>query len=209
MAAPIKITGDAILDAALELIRAGGPEALNARALARALGCSTQPIFRAFASMEALRRAVLERAHALYRRRVEEAGERSPYPPYKARGMAYIAFARAEPNLFRLLFMRGRSGETEGPEDGDWPVDTALAGTGTGLAGAEAELFHLEMWAVVHGIAVMGATGYLNLEEAVISRMLTDVFLGTRQKWEAEHNGKSLPLEGKVASAVSRKADDG
>lgn len=187
MAAPVKISEDAILDAALELVRAGGPEALNARALARALGCSTQPIFRVFSSMEALRRAVLERAHALYRRRVEEAsGPGSPYPPYKARGMAYIAFAGDEPQLFRLLFMRGRAGETDSPENGDWPKDTALAGAGTGLAGPEAELFHLEMWAAVHGIAVMRATGYLDLEEAVVSRMLSDVFWGTKQRWEEQ-----------------------
>ncbi len=185
MPAPIKFSKDAILDAALELVRAGGPEALNARALAGALGCSTQPIFRVFASMEALRRAVLERAHALYRRQVEAAsGPGSPYPPYKARGMAYIAFAREEPQLFRLLFMRGRAGETESPENGDWPKDTALAGTWTGLAGSEAELFHLEMWAAVHGLAVMRATGYLDLDEPTVSRILTDVFLGTKQRWE-------------------------
>lgn len=185
MAAPIKFSKDAILDAALELVRAGGPEALNARALAKALGCSTQPIFRLFASMEELRRAVLERAHALYRRQLEDAsGPGSPCPPYKARGMAYIAFAGEEPQLFRLLFMRGRTGETDSPENGDWPKDTSLAGAETGLAGAEAELFHLEMWAAVHGIAVMRATGYLDLDEPTVSRMLTDVYLGTKQRWE-------------------------
>ena len=185
MPATIKISKDAILDAALELVRAGGPEALNARALAKALGCSTQPIFRVFASMEALRSALLERAHALYRRRVEEPSDPgSPYPPYKARGLAYIAFAGDEPQLFRLLFMRGRTGETDSPENGDWPKDTALAGAETGLAGAEAELFHLEMWAAVHGIAVMQATGYLDLDEPTVSRMLTDVYLGTKQRWE-------------------------
>ena len=137
-------------------------------------------------ALQELREAVLERAHALYRRQVEEAPATLPYPPYKARGMAYIAFAGAEPNLFRLLFMRRRARVPEGPEEADWPADATMAGTGTGLAGPEAELFHLEMWAAVHGIAVMQATGYLKLEEAVISRMLTDVFMGTKQRWEAE-----------------------
>lgn len=191
MPAPIKISKDAILDAALELVRAGGPEALNARALARTLGCSTQPIFRDFASMEALRRAVLERAHTIYRRQVEEAsGPGSPYPPYKSRGMAYIAFAESEPKLFRLLFMRGRAGETDSPENGDWLKDTALAGAGTGLSDSQAELFHLEMWAVVHGVAVMRATGYLPLEEAVVSRMLTDAYQGIGKLWAERYSGK-------------------
>lgn len=194
MAAPVRITEDAILGAALELVRSGGPEALNARALARALGCSTQPIFRVFASMEALREAVLERAHALYRRRIEEAsGSVSSYPPYKARGMAYIAFAGEEPNLFRLLFMRGRNGRSPSPEDADWPADAALAGSETGLRGTEAELFHLEMWAVVHGIAVMQATAYLKLEEPVVSRMLSDAYLGIGRLWAERHQEKPFP----------------
>ena len=120
MAAPVRITRERLAAAALELVRQGGPEALNARALARALGCSTQPIFRNFASMEALRDAVLDRAHGLYRTGLEARMVQSPYPPYKAAGMAYIAFAREEPQLFRLLFMRSRSGAEEGPETGDW-----------------------------------------------------------------------------------------
>ena len=186
MAAPMRITEAAIRETALDLVRARGPQALNARALAAALGCSTQPIFKNYPSMEALRRAVLEEALATYHRFVEDTVAASPYPPYKARGLAYIGFARAEPTLFRLLFMRSRSGESSSPEDPDWPADTARAGASTGLSGSQAELFHLEMWALVHGIAVMLATGYLSLEEEVIGRMLTDAFRGIRSNREAE-----------------------
>ena len=184
MSAPVKITEAAILEAALKLVREGGPEALNARALARALGCSTQPIFRNYPSMEALRRAVLERALERYHGFMEAEIAASPYPAYKAMGMAYIAFGRSEPELFRLLFMRSRSGEAESPESVDWPLHTAKAGASAGLAGAEAELFHLEMWAVVHGLAVMGATGYLDLPEQTLSRVVTDAFLGIKRRWE-------------------------
>lgn len=184
MSAPVKISEEAILASALELVRARGMEALNARSLAAALGCSTQPIFRNYPSMEALRQAVLERAHALYRRSMERFAAELPGPLYKARGLAYIHFARTEPQLFRLLFMRSRSGRTEGPELADWAADTSLAGASTGLAVPEAELFHLEMWAVVHGIAVMLATGYLSLEASTVSRMLSDAYLGIKARWE-------------------------
>ena len=184
MAAPIRIPRERVLAAALELVRAGGPEALNARALAGALGCSTQPIFRCFPSMEALREAVLEAALDCYHRHLQAAVAASPDPLYKAKGMAYIGFARAEPALFRLLFMRSRAGETHSPEVVDWSVDTALAGANAGLGAPEAERFHLEMWVFVHGIAAMYATGYLELEEAAVSRMLTDAFLGFKQRWE-------------------------
>ncbi len=184
MPAPVKISREAILAAGLELARSRGLEGLNARALAKALGCSTQPIFKNYPSMEALRRAVLERVLAEYHRFMDDSAAASPYPVYKARGMAYITFARAEPTLFRLLFMRDRKAEPDSPEDPDWPKDTALAGASAGLGAAESELFHLEMWAVVHGIAVMLATGYLKLDEATVSRMLTDAFQGIKTRWE-------------------------
>ena len=184
MAAPVKITEEAVLSAALGVVRSGGMEALNARSLARALGCSTQPIFRCFDSMETLRQAVLDEAHRVYRTDLEARKTDGRYPPYKASGMAYIGFASQEPQLFRLLFMRSRKGDGEGPEHADWAPDTALAGQTAGIEPEAAQLFHLEMWAVVHGLAVMQATGYLRLEEETIGRVLTDAFRGIKTRWE-------------------------
>ena len=50
----VKISKEKIIEAAISLIRNGGVEAVNARTLAAALGCSTQPIFSNFETMEAL-----------------------------------------------------------------------------------------------------------------------------------------------------------
>ncbi len=187
MAAPVKISEDAILDAALELVRDRGFDALNARALAKALSCSTQPIFKNYSSMEVLRRAVLERALERYHGFVADYMAASQEPPYKAAGLAYVEFARKEPALFRLLFMRSRRAGEQSPEAVDWPDHTALAGTATGLSGPATERFHLEMWAVVHGLAVMLATGYLDLDAETVSRVLSDVFLGVKYKWEGSY----------------------
>ena len=57
-----KITRGMILDAALTLTREEGVGAVNARSVAKALGCSTQPVFSQFATMEALRRATFDHA---------------------------------------------------------------------------------------------------------------------------------------------------
>lgn len=184
MAAKVKITGETILQAAVELVRTGGPEALNARALAKALGCSTQPIFRNYSGMEALRAAVLEEAYRRYRDFRAPRIAASDAPAYKAAGMAYIAFARAEPQLFRLLYMRDRTDGREGPEKEDWSTSLVAVERYTGLDHSRAELFHLEMWAFVHGIAAMEATGYLDLDPETVSTMLTDAFLGIKQSWE-------------------------
>ena len=54
----------------------------------------------------------------------------------------------------------------------------------TGLTNNSAELFHLEIWVVVHGIASMLATGYLNLEWELISRMISDLYQGLKKQYE-------------------------
>ena len=44
-------------------------------------------------------------------------------------------------------------------------------------------MFHLEMWVYVHGIATMIATGYLNWEVETVSRMLTDAYMGLKERY--------------------------
>lgn len=61
-----KVSKEEILSAAVELVRQNGENALNARNIARNLGCSTQPIFSNFIGMDELRAAVKERANILY-----------------------------------------------------------------------------------------------------------------------------------------------
>ena len=180
----VTVTEQSIRNAAVSLVRKKGYEALNARALAKRLGCSTQPIFRCFGSMQALRKAVLEDVHARYLAFIEAYMAQSDAPAYKASGLGYIAFAREEPRLFSLLFMRDRRGEADSPEEPDWPRFVALAQDRTGLDPSNAELLHLELWAVCHGIAAMLATSYLPLEEQAVSRMLSDVFLGLQARKE-------------------------
>ena len=59
-----------------------------------------------------------------------------------------------------------------------------LVKNNTGLDGDERELFHLEMWVVVHGIAAMIASGYLEIDTGLASRMLTDTYLGLKRRFE-------------------------
>jgi hypothetical protein len=45
---------------------------------------------------------------------------------------------------------------------------------------------HLEMWACTHGIATMIATSFLQLEDTLISEMLSDVYQGIRARYALE-----------------------
>ena len=62
----VRITREKIIRTAVDIVRRDGPDALNARVIAGELGCSTQPLFSNFATMEELRRAVVSAADALY-----------------------------------------------------------------------------------------------------------------------------------------------
>ena len=102
--------------------------------------------------------------------------------------MAYIAFAKEEPALFRWLFMRSRQGEQipDGREENAGIIRLIM--DKTGLDEDAAWLFHMEMWIFVHGLGAMLATGYADWPQALVSDMLTDMFQGLlarfRQKGE-------------------------
>ena len=172
------MTKEEIIAAALEILRQKGMEAVNARAVAAALGCSTQPIFSNYSSMGALQHDVLAAGYAEYNRWIEQQMKEGQYPPYKASGMAYISFARRQPQLFKVLFMRDRTGEPQPAEDELTRRIIGLIMKNTGLEEQAAYTLHIELWIFIHGIASMLVTGYLNLEETVISTMVTDVYQG-------------------------------
>ncbi len=183
----VKVTKEDIISAAVDVVRNQGAQGINARTVASVLNCSTQPIFSNFATMDELRFAVLKKSDELcqeYRRKETEKGD---FPPYKANGMAYIRFAKEEKELFKLLYMRDRRNEAEAPQDK--PIDEkmeSLVRTNTGLDDMEARLFHLEMWAYVHGIATMFATGFLDLDWELVSQMLTDAYQSMKMHRERE-----------------------
>ena len=185
----VRVTKEQIIAAGLELAREAGPEAINARAVARKLDCSTQPVFSNYAAMEALQADVRRAAEAVYGECMAQAARRRDCPPYKAIGLAYIGFARREPELFRWLFMRDRSGEAVPDEREENAPVIRLIRELTGLDEDRAWLFHLEMWIFVHGVGAMLATGYVDWDEALVSDMLTDMFQGLRARFGVGKEG--------------------
>lgn len=182
----VKVTKEEIVHAALEIVRKQGEQAVNARNIAAALSCSTQPVFSNFATMDELHFAVLEKADILCRDYIRREVESGNFPAYKASGMAYIRFAKEERELFKLLYMCDRSGASI-PEESDLNNQMeALVHHNTGLVNEDAKLFHLEMWAVVHGIATMFATGFLDIPWELVSQMLTDTYQGLRKQYVME-----------------------
>ena len=186
MAPKVKTSKEDIINAAIEIVRSSGAAALNARTIATKLNCSTQPIFSNFSNMEELNVAVLKKADMLCQEYMTREVESGKYPVYKANGMAYIRFAKEEKELFKLLYMRVRSDKMITEETELTEKMEVIVKNNTGLDSESTKLFHLEMWAYVHGIATMFATGYLDLEWQLVSKMLTDAYNGLRKQYGME-----------------------
>ena len=177
----VKITKEDIVKTSLELVRKFGSEAINARGVAEALNCSTQPVFSNFETMEKLREATVLAAYEIYLGFLKNEAATGKYPKYKAFGMAYIRFAMEEKELFKLLFMRDRSGEDISPSP-DFEESAEIIMKLNGVTRETAALMHLEMWTCVHGIGVMVATSFLSFEWETISMILSDIYHGIRER---------------------------
>ena len=174
----IRITRDDIITAAMDLVREQGTEGLTTRALAKKLNCSTQPIFSNFPNMESLKKIVFDKAYELYAERTFASMQSGKYPPYKASGMAYIEFAVEEPQLFKLLYMRDRTGKEKNDDTAESEKIIAVMRERNGLSYDQARQLHTVLWVLVHGLAVMYATGFQEYKAEEASEILTDAYLG-------------------------------
>lgn len=167
MPAEKRVTREAILDAAVDVLRDGGFSSINARSVAKKLGCSTQPIYLSFESMDELKAALTERAIVQHTERVREslrahAGNDSRYSSY---GMGFVQFAAQEKQLFRWLYLEGKQ---LGPYQSDVLLPEVLRTIEEDFGYDEqtARLFHQDMIYYSYGLAILANTGHLHLTES-------------------------------------------
>ncbi len=150
------LTRERIINGAIRVVRESGHESLTARSVAGALGCSTQPIYSVFGSIDALLDATVDRAleialnHAL--------PTPDPESEFLGIGLAYLDFSRSEPNLFQLLMTKGRERLT--PSAAEWPFhrlteqmrrDSVLAT----LPDERLQILLKNMFIYTHGLAAL------------------------------------------------------
>lgn len=184
MARKLMFTKDDILNAALDITRESGFNAVTARAIGAKLGTSYRPICSFFKNMKDVQQGVIDRANELYQSYLKEDMSSGKYPPYKASGMAYIRFATEEKELFKLLFMRDRTEEEKNKVFAETEILVELICKQVNISKENAKLFYLEMWTYVHGIATMIATGFFDWNEELCSKTLTDTYRGLKYKYE-------------------------
>ncbi len=103
-----KIKKEDMLRAALELIAQDGYAALNIKAVAKQLGCSTAPISWQFGGMDGLREELIPFAEQYVEKTYYSLNE-NEFATFEQRGKGTIDLALENPNLFRFLYMGERS----------------------------------------------------------------------------------------------------
>ena len=174
-----RVTREKIVEAAAEVVRESGVEAVNARAVAKKLNCSTQPVMYHFATMEDLKREVythVDRYHTEYLMR--SSGERDPLLEI---GLNYIRFAIEEPRLFRFLFQSGYARESNLGEMLDseelFPILSAMQG-GIGLDMERTKQVFRTVALFAHGYASLIANNNLRYDEDTVAADLERAFAG-------------------------------
>ena len=160
----VRFTRDAVLHAACQLMRREGMEALNARAIAKELGGSTQPIFRLFTNMEDLHRELILSVARQFQAHAEADMAQSD-SPYIQLCTTYLLYGRDEPELFKLLFMRDRVSEGQYSDQTNFDLVFNIIKKETPLDDETALRFFERTWLFIHGLAVCIATKYIPCQD--------------------------------------------
>ena len=170
-----RITREMILETSFAMFCRDGMEVVNARSVAKALNCSTQPIFSYYAGMDDLKSALENKARELFEAGIAAAIE-SDKPLYNG-CMAYFQFAMKQPNLFRQMFLIKR----DKCPDSLMAINDALRtkvvlplAEKTGADAAQVESRCVKLWVFTHGLASLAAMGLLDMSEETVVEMINE-----------------------------------
>lgn len=108
MARKTIFTKEEILKRTCEFIKSKGIDSMNARDLCKYIGCSTQPLFKNFKSMEEFKKSLKKYLHDYYDEFINTIVNQNDY--LFTISYAYTLFAYREANIFKALFMSDLAG---------------------------------------------------------------------------------------------------
>lgn len=166
MPASKKVTKEDIVNAAFEVMRDGGFGSVNARSVAKKLGCSTQPIYLSFQSMDELKSELTQHAMDAHTEKIlasirESRTSRIRYLDY---GIGFIRFAEQEKELFRWLYLSGGQAGYQ-MSDIHLPDIIRTISEDFGYIEEVAQHFHEDMIYYSYGIAILLNTGSISLDD--------------------------------------------
>lgn len=165
----------ALVEAATDLLAAGGLEEFSLRGAAREIGVSPTATYRHFADRAALLREVGRQAYAdlgTAIRRELDAQPRRADPAQAAHeaavalGIGYVEWAVANPQLFKVVLAPDLNGSALTIENNPWlllqGVVAALVDSGAADPSHQDEA-DIAIWSTVHGLATLLINGPVDL----------------------------------------------
>ncbi|MBS1906569.1 MAG: TetR/AcrR family transcriptional regulator [Actinobacteria bacterium] len=161
----------ALIEAAVELGREGGPAAVTIREATRRAGVSPNAAYRHFPNRAALLDATAAAIHQGLAAAMTDAPERDPVKRLHRIGAAYVDFALDEPGWFAVVFFGIRPPDPEAVREA--PAFVALTAAlddlvaAGGIPAGRRDDAAWACWATVHGFAELCLRGPLaGLERA-------------------------------------------
>ena len=166
-----------IMDAAIQLVRKNGMDSINARSLAKVLGCSTRPLFRVYPNMSELKRDVKIELDRYYNSFMEQ--RMTDENRLLSQGIAYIEFARREKMIFNALFMSMTMAGSSLQEiiHAQWNrASIENVKMITGLSTDKSEMLFVNCWLYSHGIAAQIVSNDISISSDKVTELMTDAF---------------------------------
>ena len=171
-----KIKKEDMLQAALDIVVEEGYAALNIKAVAKKLGCSTAPISWQFGGMDGLREELIPFAEQYMENTYYSLNE-NEFATFEQRGKGTIDLALDQPNLFRFLYMGDRNqllstGFAIQIEDGNCNQEFLKMAQQLGITSEQAVDFAMTMMVYTQGMATLIASGIVRDTKENMYRML-------------------------------------
>lgn len=166
-----RITREMILERSFDMFCREGMEAVNARSVAKALNCSTQPIFSYFSGMDDLKTSLEQKAKETFENALKV--DHLEGDPIVNVGAAYTRFAAEQPCLFTHLFMINKDDPLYpfmSEEQRQALVDRETEHTG--LPREHAAAIYVQMSIYIHGLATVRAAHKANFTPEEMEKMI-------------------------------------
>jgi len=162
-----------ILEKTSDFVKEYGVDALNARDLCKFIGCSTQPLFKNFTSMEGLKKSLKKYLHDYYDEFIDKIVDKEDY--LYTISYAYALFAYKEPKIFKALFMTELAGTRTIEEvlKSSWNIATIESiPKQYGLTKKQAEKLYRDVRFYNHGLSCQIACNSIKVTEDEIKDLL-------------------------------------
>ncbi|WP_026508939.1 TetR/AcrR family transcriptional regulator [Butyrivibrio sp. MC2013] len=149
-----------IINAAFKVTKKSGFDSVTARKLASNAGCSTQPIFRMYFSMDDLKKDVYVKTEEYFADYCK-AQANDNETPFVDMGLNYITFAKKNTHLFKLLFVSEEGAKNEFYKNNSYGTGLVAEEKAKAVAKGYKDVDKLfdTVWAYVQGLGCRVAFG--------------------------------------------------